>query len=273
MPIRAFARRHARHLVAPALVALAALAAACAEVGTDPSAAVSIEFSRLPSPSILVGDTLRDLEGKAVRPRDSVWVFNQANDTIHDYPVRFIATVDTARLKWDSASGYLVSTATTGLRTVGIQAQAGGLFPPPVNLIIVPNEPNKIDTVASDTTRLSIVYVASTGAQQQSNKEFTVRVRAADSLVTGWPVEFTVAMLPASLESARFIAQRTDTVASRQSPWDTTQTGNASRYILATRKAGVATGTKDTLVVQARFRARGGVLRDSVQLKVPVTFQ
>ena len=272
MSIRAFARRHARHLVAPALVTLAAVAAACAEVGTDPSAAVSIEFNRLPSPSILVGDTLRDLEGRAVRLRDSVWVFNQSNDTIHDYPVRFVVTVDTARIKWDSTTGYLVSTAKTGLRTVGIQAQAGGLYPPPVNLVIVPTAPDSIETIATDTSTLAINFAASSAAPQQSTKEFTVRLLAADTLVTGWPVQFTVAKLPATLESAVFIAQRTDTVPRRFSPWDTTQTGIASRFIRATHKAGVAAGTKDTMIVQARFRVRGA-LADSVQLAVPITFQ
>jgi len=57
----------ASFLTSPALVVAAALVAACAEVGTDPDEAVSIQFTRLPSPSILVGDTLRDLFGNVGR--------------------------------------------------------------------------------------------------------------------------------------------------------------------------------------------------------------
>lgn len=271
------ARRPARRRAAPALVAIAALAAACAEIGTDPGAIVSIEFNRLPSPAILVGDTLRDLEGNPARVRDSVRLFDQRTDTITDASareaIRFVATVDSARIAWDPDAGVLVQTGPTGLRTVGIQAQAGGLFPPPVSLSIVPVAPSRIDTVRTDTTTLVIGFNARTGLQSQSSKEFAVRVRSAaavDSLVTGWPVEFTVVTLPAVLESVRFIGQRGDTLAtSRVSPYDTTQAGIASRIVLARLTPGVPAGTRATLVVQARFRVRRAIV-DSVRLDVPI---
>lgn len=274
MPHPRSMRRRARHLAAPALVVSVALGAACAEIGTEPGAIVSVEFTRLPSPAILVGDTLRDLEGNPARVRDSVRLFNQRTDTITDPTtragIRFIAAVDSARIAWDSTSGYLVQTGPTGLRTVGIQAQAGGLFPPPVSLSIVPVAPSRIDTVRTDTTTLVIGFNAATGRQSQSSREFTVRLRAGDSLVTGWPVEFTAVSVPAILESVGFIGQRGDTLAtSRRSPYDTTQAGTASRLVLARLREGVATGTRDTLVVQARFRVRRALV-DSVRLKVPI---
>lgn len=274
LPSHRPARSRARHLAAPALVATVALAAACAEIGTDPDAVVSIEFNRLPSPAILVGDTLRTLEGEPALVRDSVRLFDQATDTIKDATVRsgirFVATIDTARIAWDSTGGYIVSTAATGLRTVGIQAQAGGLFPPPVSLAIVPLPPTRIDTVRSDTTTLLIEFNENTGALSQSTKEFTVRLRATDSLVTGWPIEFSAPVMPSTLESVRFIGQRGDTLpTSRLAPWDTTQGGLASRYILARLKPGVGVGTVDTVVVQARFRVRRDLV-DSVRLKVPI---
>lgn len=274
------ARGGARHLAAPTLVLATALAAACAEVGTDPAAVVSVEFNRLPSPAILVGDTLRTLDGQRAFVRDSVKLFNQGTDLITDAAtragIRFVATVDSARVRWDSTAGYLVQTGMTGLRTVGIQAQAGGLFPPPVSLAIVPFAPARIDTVRTDTTTLVIGFNAATGLLSQSSKEFSVRlrtadsVRTADSLVTGWPIEFIVRTIPAILESVRFIGQRGDTLAtSRLSPYDTTQGGVAGRFVLARLKPGVAAGARDTLVVQARFRVRENVV-DSVQLKVPI---
>jgi hypothetical protein len=273
------ARARACRLVVPALVALVALGAACAEVGTDPNAAVSIEFNRLPSPSILVGDTLRDLEGKATRLTDSVWLFNQANDTIapSKYFVRFVTTVDSARLRYDSTTGYLISTRTTGLRTVGIQAQTGGLFPPAVSLNIVPAAPTRIDTVNADTTTLLLNFIPNV-VLSESSKELTVRLRAidplvagtSDTLVTGWPVRFRVVSLPASLDSVRFIASRSDTLrSSRQSAYDTTQAGTASRIVAAWRKPG-AVATGDALVVEALFRVRTAVV-GTVQWRIPLT--
>lgn len=268
------ARRRARHLAAPALVAGVALAAACAEVGTDPDAVISIEFNRLPSPAILVGDTLRDLEGIPALVRDSVRLFNQATDTVNDATtragIRFIVTVDTARIAWDSTAGYLVSTGATGLRTVGVQAQAGGLFPPPVSLSIVPAAPTSLAVVDPSTTTLLELGFRATQVVSQTSEELSVRLAAGDSSVNGWPVEFRVVSLPASLDSARVIAARGDTVkASRPSPYDTTSAGSASRIVAAWRKAGTPIGSADTLVVRARFRVRRD-LRDSVEWRIPV---
>ena len=268
------ARGRARHLAAPALVAAVALAAACAEIGTDPGAIVSIEFNRLPSPAILVGDTLRDLEGEPALVRDSVRLFNQATDTVDDAAtragIRFVVTVDTARIAWDSASGTLISTGATGLRTVGIQAQAGGLFPPPVSLSIVPAAPTSLTIVDPSTTTVLAIGFTPTMALSQTSEELAVRLAAADSTVTGWPVEYRVASMPASIDSARVVAQRGDTLSrSRPSPYDTTSGGSASRIVVAWRKAGTPIGSADEIVVHARFRVRRELV-DSVEWRIPV---
>ena len=262
------ARTRARRLFAPSLVLAAALAAACAEVGTDPDAPVSIEFNRLPSPSILVGDTLRDLFGNVAHLRDSVFVFNRDNDTIVGFPTMFLATVDTARLKYDSAADVLVSLAPTGLANVGVQAQAASLFPAAVQLAIVRNAPTTIDTVHTDSV-LHQIFFGTQALRSRSSKEFTVKVMADDSTVTGWPVQFRLVSLPASLDSIRFIASLGDTLAkSRASPFDTTQAGTAARYIAAWAKSGQPNGT-DTLVVEALFRVRGEI-GGIVQKRIPV---
>lgn len=275
MPFLRWPRR-ARHLVAPMLVAASACIGACADMGTNPNAPTSIEFTRLASPSILTGDTLRDLQGLPAHLPDSVWVFNQGNDTIapSQYVVGFVQTIDSARLRYEPDSGFLLSTAPTGVRSVGIQAQVSGLFTPPVNITIVPTAPTDIDTIAADSA-LAIGFNNATGVSSQSSVEFAVKVyaRSKDSVVTGWPVEFTIVSLPPSLESASFIAQRGDTTrTSRPSPWDTTSGGAASRFIRATRKADAPAGTSATLVVQARIRVRRTIV-DSVRFDIPVTFQ
>lgn len=263
------ARSRARRLVVLPLLFVAAIVAACAEVGTDPDEAVSIEFNRLPSPSILVGDTLRDLLGKVVVLRDSVWVFNRDNDPLASFPVSFVPTTDSAHVVWDPVSGYVVSNGTTLLGTVGLQAQAGGLFPPPVSLAIVQAAPTTIAKVDPDTTVLLAINFTRRDTLSESSEEVTVRLSAADTAVSTWPVQFVVVSVPASLDSVAFIATRGDTLrSSKASPFDTTTSGSASRFILAHLRAGAANGT-DTLVVRARFRVRAAIV-DSVEWRLPV---
>ena len=52
-------------LAAALLCATALGAAACTEVGSDPSAAVAIELAPTQLPSLVVGDSLRDSTGRA----------------------------------------------------------------------------------------------------------------------------------------------------------------------------------------------------------------
>ena len=218
MPQHRRARSRARHLTAPALVASVALATACAEIGSNPNAVVSVEFSRLPSPGILAGDTLRTLEGEPALVRDSVKLFDQESDSIRDAGVRaqirFVATVDSARIRWDSVGGYLLSTAATGLRTVGVQAQVGGLYPPPVSLNIVPFAPTSLTLVDPDTSKALVIGFFPTTTRSTASELLTVRLTArdsstgGDSLVTGWPVEFRVVSLPASIDSVRVTDRR-----------------------------------------------------------------
>lgn len=264
-PHRPLLPHRARRLAAPLLVALAAAAGACAEVGTDPDEPFSIQFSGLPSPAILVGDTLRDLEGNPVDLRDSVRVFNASNREITDFPVRFLATNDSARVRWDEQSGFLVSFDTTSRTSVGIQASAGSLVPLPLTLAIVRQAPTAIADPDTGFARLAFVTSATSDVTQRA---LQARLRADTATVATWPVQFRVVRPSALLDSVRFVASATDTV--RSSPFDTTTSGLAGRFVLGWLKPGVANGATDTLVVEALFRVRAAVA-GRVEYKVPVT--
>jgi hypothetical protein len=256
-------RRFVRRATAPALVAGAALAGACAEVGTDPNEPFSIEFSRLPSPSILLGDTLRDLEGNPVDLRTAATVFNASNDPLDGFPVTFLVTDDSSRIEWDEETGFLVSTDTTGLASVGIQATAGNLVPAPLTLTIIPAAPDSI--ADADTGFAKIIFVSD--APRVTDRSLKARLLAGTTPVSSWPVLFRVVSLPPILDSVRFIASSTDTL--RSSPYDTTSSGIADRFVRAWLKPGTPSGALDTLVVSATFRVR----RDSagaVLFKVPL---
>ena len=88
----------------PAL-ALAAIAVACTEVGSDPQAAVAIELDSLPVPSVVVGDTLRDTTGAIITP--DARAINVNNEVISGAPLRFLA-LDTGIVAVDSVSGVIV---------------------------------------------------------------------------------------------------------------------------------------------------------------------
>lgn len=106
--------------VAAALVA-AAVAGACADVGTSPDAIVAIAFDTLPYPVVVAGDTMRDSLGRAA-PLRAV-AYNVAGGVIASPAVRYIA-LDTGVII--DAQGYLVAnTRTSG--TVRVVAAASAM--------------------------------------------------------------------------------------------------------------------------------------------------
>jgi hypothetical protein len=259
---------------APLLVALAALAAvACADVGTDPGEPASVAFNNLPAPFILVGDTLRDLEGNVVDLRESVRVFDADQDVIADYPVTFLIANTAAKLTYDPATGIVASRDTTSVRNAAIQATAGRLVPPPLQLAIVPVAPTRITGITrpqNDSIRLAF---GTENRQAVTQFELQALLRTAEDTarVSSYPVEYRIVSAPASLDSVAFIATR-DTVPRIPSPYDTTDaSGIAARYLRATIRAGAADDST-TLIVEARFRIRTGV-GGALRFEVPVVIR
>ena len=91
------------------VILAAGVGMACAEVGLGPNEAAAIELDPFPSPSVVVGDTLRNIDGvvTAVRAR----VFNVRGDVINDAAPRYLYAdfnIDSA-LAIDSAKGIVVA--------------------------------------------------------------------------------------------------------------------------------------------------------------------
>lgn len=82
-------RRSPSRLLAPLVVAAAALAAACSEAGTGPGGIAAVSFDSLPSPGLVLGDTLRDAAGN-VAPL-TAHAFDVDGDEVSDAPIRWIA--------------------------------------------------------------------------------------------------------------------------------------------------------------------------------------
>src|SRR5438552_13890843 len=79
-------------------------AVACTDISGSSTSVLSIQFDTLPSPSVVLGDTLRDTTGAVVRP--VVHAFNFKGAEIVPAPVYFLSPDSGVTV--DSATGVIV---------------------------------------------------------------------------------------------------------------------------------------------------------------------
>lgn len=250
------------------------LASACAETGTGPEEAAAIELAPFPSPSIVIGDTLRDAAGNVALIQ--AIVRNVKGDIIADAPVRFLYADyprDSALIVDSSGLVRAVRVATGDAR---IAAQIGGSLQV-LRKIVITTRPDSIDSSANPA--LFTTTLGDTGrvaVNQNTSAELTVTVRhKQDSTVTpvnAWLVRFSI-VRPAS-SSAN---DSTDAVflvddAGRPSTLDTTNSGGTASRRVRIRAAQFPSGTTlDSVIVQASASYRGVPLKGSpVQIVLPV---
>jgi len=160
-------------------------AVACTDVSGSSSSILSIQFDTLPSPSVVVGDTLRDTTGAVVHP--VVHAFNFKGAEIIPAPVYFLSP--DSGITVDSATGIVIgdslrSTAARIVATVGrLQAVQH------VNLTLRP------DLVVAVSGRDTLQYVL-VDTTQDISSPLTVRlthgVSPNDSVVTSYIVSFAI---------------------------------------------------------------------------------
>lgn len=158
-------------LLAAAAVGAVALGVACTELptGTTPFA---IEFLPLPSPGVVIGDTLRNEAGVAT-PLRAV-VFDGSGDTVHDARVRFVAL--DAGVRVDTVAGWVVA-GSVAVANVRLQALANGVPAMPQMLGVVPRPDSlALVTTAPDTVRFDL-------AGQPDPERFTVTSSAIQATV------------------------------------------------------------------------------------------
>ena len=85
-------------------VAAGTVAAACVDINTSPTAILSIQFDTLASPSVVVGDTLRDTTGAVAIP--VVHAFNFKGEEIPAPPIFFLSP--DSGITVDSLTGIVV---------------------------------------------------------------------------------------------------------------------------------------------------------------------
>ena len=244
--------------LAGAIAAGALLIAACTDIDTGPNVAASIEFSALPFPAVVAGDTLRDTSGVAAPLRATV--FNSDNAGILDAPVRYAALEGVVTV--DSVTGMVVAgtDADTSARVV---AYVGPLQATPLRLSVVPRPDSAGPSGTIDTLRYSVVDTT-----QNLSTDLGVRVvhhgATGDVPVRDWIVTFALASAADSVR-ARVVVED-----GRPSALDTTSaTGIAGRKVRLF-PAGL-TSPRDSVVVLARVRYRGmHVAGSPLRLVLPV---
>lgn len=128
---------------------MAAGLAGCGSINTDPGAVAAIQFDSLPSPSVVVGDTLRDTLGVARRLRATA--FNLEGQPITGAMLRYRSPDRGVRV--DSVTG-IVTADSARATPARIIAQAGGLQSAPDSLYVVQTP----DSILAVNPRDSLLY-------------------------------------------------------------------------------------------------------------------
>ena len=225
--------RRARFLVAAPLVA------ACTEISANKNEVLSVQFDTLASPSVVVGDSLRDTTGAIAYP--TVTAFNFQGTTIESPTVRYHA-LDRG-VTMDSLTGLIVGDSLRGtpvriIASVGpIQAQ---------QLLALSLRPTAISaSPARDTLLYSLLDTTKNVSKIVGVKLIHV---TADSIVPLYIVSFQI--VSGNLTAADLVNE-----AGKPSHVDTTDaSGIAGREIRL--RTGSLSGT-DSVVINATAKYRG----------------
>jgi hypothetical protein len=221
--------------------------AACVEIPTGADDILSIQFDPLPSPSVVVGDSLRDTLG-IVKPV-SFRAFNFSGDEVSNPPVTF-STVDRG-IRVDPATGIVLGDSVrSGAR---VFADVGGLTASV--MISVSLRP---DTIIGSNDRDSLSYLL-TDTVNLSNP-LGVRVLHIGTTDTSSVASYLVSFRILSPTDTAFAQLVTD--AGTQASLDTTDTGGvgARRIRIDLRRL---TALTDSVIVQALVKYRGVNVRGS----------
>jgi hypothetical protein len=246
-------------VVATSAAVIVGLAVGCTDLNTAPDAPFSMEILELPSPSIVVGDTLRDIDGVAA-PLTAV-VYNVEGEPIPGATVTFFAVDTTGELRIDPTTSHVTS---TGARrgSTRIFATIGSLQTPPETLTIVPPPDSVADIGALDTLRYSFA-----DPSRNTSDSLAVRVMwdSANAPVARYPVRFRLENLADTVVARLVDDQGRVSTADRSGALSVDTTGAdgvALRRIRLTPGATLSTPV-DSIAIIAEVTLRGNPIAGS----------
>jgi hypothetical protein len=237
----------------PLMAAAAAVAGGCTDLDTGPDDPFSLELLTLPSPSIVSGDSLRDVDGNATPIR--AIVFDVEGDTIRNADVTLFIADTSMALALDPETGFIVATGTRR-GDARIFASIGSLQAPPETLTIVPPPASTAAVGTIDTLRYSFA-----DPSRNTSDSLAVRVirDSASAPVARYLVRFRLADRADTLVARLVDDQGRLSTADRSGAMSIDTTGPdgvAFRRLRVTPGATLATPV-DSIVVLADVRLRG----------------
>jgi hypothetical protein len=177
--------RRAHRLAAPIAVALAA-GLGCSDIVGGPDGVSALDFTGIPFPAIVTGDTMRDSDGNAAPLRATA--YDASGDVIADAAIQYLSldtgvTID--------GNGYLLASRRDG--TVRLIASIGGLQSQSRTVTVT----RRPDTVSAPTTDVALEYQLP-DATSNVSPALALSLRSADTLgglspnVTGWLVRWRI---------------------------------------------------------------------------------
>lgn len=267
-------RRRTRVMVLLAVVASTITGAACAEIGLGPNEPAAIEFAPFPSPSIVVGDTLRNIDG-VVTPIRAL-VFNVGGGVIEDATTRYLyADFNTdSALQVDSATGMVIARKlASGDKRLTARIGATLQVLRPIRIVA---RPDSVDGTGPTTILgTSLPDTGRAGAEANSTRAFTVTVRnlagRTTTPVRTWPVRFQL-VSPANPTNDTTASAYLVDDQGRASTLDTTdESGSAARRVRIRAVLFPTGAAVESVVVRAVASYRGVPLKGSpVRITAPV---
>ena len=282
-------RRSQSRLAPPFLVVAAAIIAACSEAGTGPGGIAAVSFDTLPSPGLVIGDTLRDADGNVATL--TAHAFDVDGEEVVNAPIRWIALSrdsssnrERDSLAVDSITGIVTApfhsdSALYARRgaTVRVLPQVHGL-PGPVRQIALTLRPDLL-SVADSALRQFGPKLGDTSGTARSSPPIPARVLHDSALagttllpVRAWRVSYALEYRGSVVSpDSRAIWLVDDSF--RRSVVDTTDgQGLAGRRVRVVPDSLAITGTEvDTITVIISTTWRGQPVAGSPQrLKLPV---
>ena len=262
-------------VVRATVLSFAMFTVSCAEVGSAPDVPAAIELTALPSPSVVIGDTLRNIDG-LVAPVKAV-VRNVSGDVIVDANVRYLYA-DYARdsaLAVDSITGIVRALKATKA-DARLAARAGASLQI-LKILIVTQRPDSADAIGLTPTLFTttLADTGRTGANANTSPALSMTVRHVDSTgvtnVHGWPVKFEI-LSPANATNDTTKSAWLVDDQGRASVLDTTDgSGLAGRKVRVRAAQYPAVGVTDSVIVRATATYKGKALKGvPVRLALPI---
>ena len=245
--------------IAALLGTIAVLTAlACVDMSA-PSGAASISALLLPSPSVVVGDTMRDSTGAVASLR--VIAYDASDSPISGLPTLFFIS-DSANAAHIAKSSFLVGDKQGTVRVIG-QVSGVQTLPASVPVTVAPTTFALAATpTLPDTLVVPLAGTTDTTSKSTGTQAIAVTLKGAgDTASLGFIVKYELVSAPATLQSSATPAVFISGDGSKASLVDTTDAGGASRSVVV----------KSALLADVALK--GGTKADSVVVRVSTFYK